>query len=75
MSNYSDGDKFDEAMSLNASSAGGCVDQFGYSECQRISERRSDFIARCTQSVPEQRKRDCYSIRHLPYTRQEADAL
>lgn len=75
MSNYSDGDKFDEAMSLNGSSAGGCVDQFGYSECQRISQRRSDFIARCTQSVPEQRKRDCNAIRRLPYTRQEADAL
>ena len=29
------------------------------------------FIARCTQSVPEQRKRDCYSIRSLPYTRQK----
>tara|TARA_Y100000815_G_scaffold113660_1_gene102728 strand:- start:238 stop:1356 length:1119 start_codon:yes stop_codon:yes gene_type:complete len=75
MPSYQEGDNIEEAMTTNVSAAGGCVAQYGYSECQRLAQRRNDFITHCTRSVPDNRKQECYSIRSLPYTDQEANAL
>lgn len=75
MPGHKDGDAFEEAMSNNGSAAGGCVAQFGFSQCERLATRRANFVNQCTNSVPTERKQECYAIRSLPYTELEANAL
>ena len=74
MKNQQQGDAFEEAMTLNGGAAGGCIGQFGMSQCKRLATARSNFISRCEQSIAAERRQECYAIRRLPYTELEADA-
>lgn len=51
--------------------AGPCVNDFGYSDCQDLVERRRQLVLRCTNTL--ERDHLCWRIQGLPYTQAEAD--
>ena len=67
-------DSFQDAMELGGAVSGGCMAKFGYSECNRLSSARQQMVNRCTNTVSANRKSECYQIRYLPYTTEEADS-
>ena len=67
-------DSFQDAMELGGAVSGGCIAKFGYSECNRLSSARQQMVNRCTNTVSANRKSECYQIRYLPYTTEEADS-
>lgn len=73
--NMNTGDSFYDAMTLHGAAASGCIDNFGYNECQRLASARSEFINRCVSEMPADRRAQCYAIKEFPYTEHEASAL